>query len=396
MTIQQIKEAANTLLPQMIEIRRHLHTEPELSFEEHKTAAFIQCKLDDLKIPWSALCDTGVVGLIKGDLPGESAVALRADIDALPITELCEHSYTSSHHGIMHACGHDAHTASLLGTAAILKRMTSQFAGSIKLIFQPAEEKLPGGAQAMINAGVLKNPTPQIIIGQHCDPSIRTGEIGICAGRHMASMDELTITVTGTGGHAALPHKNVDPVMIAAQILVSLQQLVSRMANPTTPTVLSIGKIVADGAINIIPDKVLMQGTFRTFDESWRKEAHIKMRQLASSIATGLGGSCKLDINYGYPVLENNVKHSESLRITAKEYLGKDKVIDSQPWTAAEDFAYYSQAMPACFYLLGVGNPEKGIAEPLHSPRFNIDEEALAVGAGLMAYIAIAQLQQLT
>ena len=392
MLIDEIKKLANQNHDAVIKHRRHLHANPELSFHEYETSAFVKARLDELGIAWKPVAGTGVVGIIKGEQPSEKVIALRADIDALPITEANNVPYCSKNNGVMHACGHDVHTSSLLGTAAILQAITNQFGGTVKLIFQPAEEKLPGGASLMIKEGVLKNPVPHAVIGQHVSPYISSGKIGIRKGKFMASMDEIFVTVHGKGGHGAQPHKNIDPVMIAAQILVSLQQIVSRMANPTVPTVLSFGKVIANGAINVIPDDVYMEGTFRTLDEGWRTDAHARMKQIAETIAQSLGGSCDFIIKKGYPFLVNEDKLTEQVAYFAEEYLGKENVKEIDIWMAAEDFAYYSQLSDSCFYMLGIENKERGIVSSLHTPTFDIDEDALATSTGRMAYLAIKQL----
>jgi amidohydrolase len=389
---EQIQQQAREILPQVIRDRRHLHQHPELSFREYETAAYIKRRLDEMNIPWKAITETGIVALVTGEHPSEQVVALRADMDALPIAEMNSSDYVSANGGVMHACGHDAHTASLLGTAAILKKLSKNFGGTVKLIFQPGEEKLPGGASLLIREGVLENPHPSAVFGQHVMPSIEVGKIGIRKGKHMASMDELLVTVRGKGGHGAQPQQNIDPVMITAQILVALQQIVSRMADPAMPTVLSFGKVIANGAINVIPDEVYLEGTFRTFSESWRDEAHEKMKKLAESIAVGMGGSCDFRIIKGYPFLVNDDKLAEQVITLAGEYLGKENVLPVDVWMAAEDFAYYSQERASCFYLLGTGNAGKGIKASLHSPRFDIDEQALSLSTGLMAYLAIKRM----
>jgi amidohydrolase len=390
---QQIKQLATKIFPQVIRDRRHLHQNPELSFQEFGTSAYVKSRLDDMQIPWKAIAGTGIEALVHGGLASDEVLALRADMDALPIAEMNNCPYRSETPGLMHACGHDAHTASLLGTAWILKQISPQWAGTVKLIFQPGEEKLPGGASLLIREGILENPSPSAIIGQHVMPSLETGRIALRKGKHMASMDELSVTVKGRGGHGAQPHRNIDPVMIAAQILVALQQLVSRMANPAVPNVLSFGKLIAAGAINVIPDEVLMEGTFRSFSEEWRLEAHQRMRQLAESIAAGFGGSCDFRIAKGYPVLTNEEKLTAQITALAGTYLGPGNVTEAEIWMASEDFAYYSQHRDSCFYLLGTGNPGKGTQASLHSPFFDIDEDALLLSTGLMAYIAACRLQ---
>jgi amidohydrolase len=387
--LQLIKQTANEIHPSVVENRQHLHAHPELSFHEYETSSFVKARLNEMDIAWESIADTGIVATIKGDLPSDQVLAMRADMDALPIKEANQVNYVSQNSGVMHACGHDAHTSSLLGTAHILKSIKSQFGGTLKLIFQPGEEVLPGGASLMIKEGVLNAPRPSAVIGQHVSPVVDAGKIAIRKGKFMASMDEIFITVRGKGGHGAQPHENVDPVIIAAHILVALQQIVSRAANPTLPTVLSFGKLIANGAINVIPDEVYIEGTFRALDESWRSEAHGRIKKMAESIAKSMGGKCEVRINRGYPFLINEENLTGQVRVFAEEYLGKENVIDADLWMAAEDFAWYSQAVDSCFYLLGIRNKEKGIMSSLHTPTFNIDEAALALSTGLMAYIAM-------
>ena len=390
---EEIKTLSRQIHGDVVNTRRHLHRHPELSFQEHKTSLFIKGKLDALGIPWQPMAGTGVVAMIAGKPDSDSVLALRADIDALPIQEKNVTDYASQNAGVMHACGHDFHTASLLGTAAILQNLRDKFSGKIKLIFQPGEEVLPGGASIMIKEGVLNNPTPTAIIGQHAMPRLEAGKIGIRSGKHMASMDAVIIRVNGRGGHAAEPHNNIDPVVISSQIIIALQQIVSRMANPGEPTVLSFGKVIANGAINVIPDEVYIEGTFRAMNEAWRNEAHKRMKQMAEGIATSMGATCNLEIIRGYPFLINEKKLTEQVKLFATEYLGAENVLDEDIWMAAEDFAYYSQEADSCFYLCGVGNQANGITSWLHTPTFDIDETALEVSAGLMAYVAVRKLE---
>ena len=392
MLTEDIKQLSNEIHGYVIENRRYLHAHPELSFQEYETSSFVKTRLDEMNIAWEPIAGTGIVALIKGVKPSEQVVALRADMDALPIKEVNQVEYVSQNTGVMHACGHDAHTSSLLGTARILKSIRSEFGGTVKLIFQPGEEKLPGGASLMIKEGILNTPQPSAVIGQHVSPMVDAGKIAIRKGKFMASMDEIFITVHGKGGHGAQPHQNIDPVIIAAHILVALQQIVSRAANPTLPTVLSFGKLIANGAINVIPDEVYIEGTFRTLNESWRAEAHERIKKMAQNIAEGMGGWCDVKIVRGYPFLINEENLSLQVRSFAEEYLGTENVIDADLWMAAEDFAWYSQAAASCFYLLGIRNKEKGIVSSLHTPTFNIDENALALSTGLMAYIAMRRL----
>jgi amidohydrolase len=392
MNKERIQTLANDIFEKVVGMRRHIHANPELSFKEFQTSAYIQDQLKDWGIPFSSLANTGVVGIIKGDLPSEQVIALRADMDALPIQEANDKPYVSKNPGVMHACGHDVHSSSLLGTAYILNSLKAEFGGTIKLIFQPAEELLPGGASIMIKEGVLENPKPHHIIGQHVMPLIESGKVGFRSGIYMASTDELYVTVHGKGGHGAQPHQNIDPVLITAHILVALQQVVSRNADPRLPTVLSFGKVNANGATNIIPNEVKMEGTFRTLNEDWRKQALILMKKMAEGIAESMGGRCEFTILHGYPFLINEEKLTANARAYAQEYLGAENVLDLDIWMAAEDFAYYSQVTDACFYRLGTGNPAKNTLNSVHTPNFDIDEDALKNSTGLMAYMALKQL----
>ncbi|HRE50774.1 MAG TPA: M20 family metallopeptidase [Flavitalea sp.] len=389
---EEIKQLAKDLHAQAIRNRRHLHAHPELSFQEYETSAFVKTKLDEIGIPWQAIAGTGITAIVKGDLPSDKIIALRADMDALPITETNQVDYASQRNGVMHACGHDAHTSSLLNVAAILHSLKNKFGGTVKLLFQPGEEILPGGASLMIKEGALENIKPSAVIGQHVSPMIPVGKIGIRKGKFMASMDEIRVKVKGRGGHGAQPHQNIDPVIITAHILTALQQIVSRMAKPTLPTVLSFGKVIANGAINVIPDEVYLEGTFRTVEESWRDEAHVRMKKMAENIAESMGGSCEFNIVRGYPFLINNERLTENIIGHVEAFVGKENVIEPDVWMAAEDFAMYSQTIDACFYLLGIRNEERGIVSSLHTPGFDIDEQALDLGPGLMAYIAVKQL----
>jgi len=389
---ERIQQLAAEVFDATIQNRRHLHAHPELSYKEHETVAFVAAKLDELGISYQKMANTGLVALIKGEKPSDEVVALRADMDALPIEEANEVPYKSTKPGVMHACGHDAHTASLLGTAAILQQMKSEFGGTVKLIFQPAEEVLPGGASLMIKEGVLDNPKPKAVFGQHVMPLIEAGKVGFRSGKYMASTDELYVTVKGKGGHGAQPQQNIDPVIITAHMLVALQQIVSRVADPKLPSVLSFGKVIANGATNVIPNEVKLEGTFRTLDEKWRDEAHTKMKKMAEGIAESMGGSCEFEIRKGYPFLVNEEKLTEQAKVYAQEYLGKENVIDLDIWMAAEDFAYYSQVADACFYRLGTRNEARGITSSVHTPTFDIDEQAFAISTGLMAYLALKRL----
>lgn len=391
---QRIKELSDKYFDEVVAIRRHIHANPELSFFEEKTAQFIQNKLDEIGVPYlDNFAGHGIVVKIEGKNPTKKIIALRADIDALPITEANDISYKSTNEGIMHACGHDAHTANLLGAIKILNELKNEFEGTIKCIFQPAEEKFPGGASLMIKDGVLKNPEPTIIIGQHVHPPLDVGKVGFASGKYMASADEIFMTVHGKGGHAAAPRNFTDTILMTSQIIVALQQVVSRLAPPATPTVLSFGKINSVGGYNnIIPDAVKLDGTFRTMEESWRYEAHEHIRRIVNSTATAFGGTVDLQINVGYPHLINEPELTERCRAFAKDFLGDEKVEDLPIRMGAEDFAYYSHQIPGCFYRLGIRNEAKGINSGLHTATFNIDENAFKTGVGLMAWLAICEL----
>lgn len=389
----KIKELASKYASDIVLDRRHLHSNPELSFEEYNTSKYVAGKLKDFNIEVAeGIATTGIVGIIKGKNPEKKTIALRADMDALPILEANNVPYKSKNEGVMHACGHDVHTSSLLGTARILQQLKSEFEGTVKLIFQPGEEKIPGGASLMIKENVLENPKPKNILGQHVMPSIPVGKVGFREGMYMASADEIYITVKGKGGHAAMPDKNIDPILIASHIIIALQQIISRNCDPKIPSVLSFGKFIANGATNVIPNEVKIEGTFRTLNEVWRKEAHQKMKKMAECIAEGMGGECEFIILNGYPYLQNAPELTAKMKNSAVDYLGADNVIDLDLWMAAEDFAYYSQVIDACFYRLGVRNEAKGITSGVHTPTFDIDESALEIGAGLMAWLAVTEL----
>ncbi|MCA6074370.1 M20 metallopeptidase family protein [Fulvivirga sedimenti] len=388
--LDKIKGLAKELHPEVIRLRRHLHAHPELSYQEFETARFVADTLKSMGLePVEGIAGTGVTALIEGRNPSSRTIALRADLDALPIAEKNDVPYKSTKEGIMHACGHDVHTSSLLGTAMILSRLRDEFEGTVKLIFQPGEEKNPGGASLMIKEGVLESPRPDYIFGQHVMPLMPVGKIGFKPGMYMASADEIYLTVHGKGGHGALPEMAIDPVLIASHIIVGLQQVISRNANPKKPSVLTFGKVIANGATNIIPDKVEIAGTFRALDEEWRAKAHVLIRQMAEHIALGMGGSCDVNIDRGYPFLKNDEALTARARNFAEAYVGKDNVIDLDIWMGAEDFSYYSQELPACFYRLGTRNEARGITSYVHTPTFDIDEAALEIGIGLMAWMAI-------
>lgn len=388
--IDQIKKIASKHLAETIKSRRFLHQNPELSFKEYNTSEYIQSILTKNKIPFTnGHVETGIIATIEGENPMDHEVLLRADMDALPILEENKVDYCSINKGKMHACGHDVHSASLIGTALILNELKSNFNGTIKLVFQPGEEKIPGGAKLMIKEGLLQN-NPQACIAQHVYPDLPTGKVGFRSGTYMASADEIYVTIKGKGGHAALPHLLNDPILMASQIVTNLQQIVSRYNKPDNPSVLSFGYVKADGETNIIPDIVTLKGTFRTFDETWRFKAHNKMKEIANSICEAAGGSCDFDIKVGYPFLVNDENITKLSSDAAQKFLGVENVVDLDLRMTSEDFAFISQKSPSCFYRLGTGDGKS--IRRLHTSTFDIDEKCLSISSGLMAYIALKQI----
>lgn len=391
--LEKIKSLSNTYSQEVVALRRHLHENPELSYQEYNTARFVAQALRSFGIePTEGVATTGLVVDIKGKNPGKKTIALRADMDALPITEANDVPYKSKNIGVMHACGHDVHTSSLLGTAKILNEVKDQFEGTVRLLFQPGEEKNPGGASLMIKDGALKNPAPASIIGQHVFPLLPVGKIGFREGMYMASSDEIYLKVIGKGGHGAAPELTIDPVVIASHIIIALQQVISRNASPKQPTVLTFGKISGGTAVNIIPDEVTIDGTFRAMNEAWRTEGLKKIKKMAESIAEGMGGKCEVTISHGYPYLENNPEITRRIKQAAEVYVGKENVVDIDITLGSEDFAFYSHVVPASFYRLGTRNEAKGITSYVHTPTFDIDEDALKIGPGLMAWMAVQEL----
>lgn len=383
-------DKAEELYPFIKDIREHLHKNPELSFKEHETSKYISQRLADLRLSHeTGWADTGIVGVLGS---GPRTLALRADIDALPITEANDVPYKSQKPGIMHACGHDVHSASMMGALALLS-LIKDLPGKVKYIFQPGEEKNPGGASLLIKEGVLENPKVDGIFGQHVYPDLAYGKVGFRPGMYMASCDEIYIEISGKGGHGALPHKAVDPIYVASEIVVTLQNIVSRKANATIPTVLSFGKFIGDGATNVIPSKVILEGTFRTFNEEWRKDAHNLIRKQVMGIAASLDATASVKIDVGYPFLSNNEALTNKASSWAKELLGPENVVDLDMRMTAEDFSFYSQQVPACFYRLGVRNEAKNIVHGVHHPNFDIEPEALKTGMATMAYMAYRYLR---
>ena len=394
MNKKTISELTEKYFSKIVEIRRHLHAHPELSFQEFNTAKYISSILTENKIQHKiGIAGTGIVAEIKGKNSSEKVLTLRADMDALPIQEANTINYCSTIPGVMHACGHDVHTALVLGAVLILNEIKDELKSTIRILFQPGEEKLPGGASLMIKEGVLKNPVPEAIVGQHVFPELETGKVGFRTGMYMASADEIYITVTGKGGHAALPKHYNNPILAASALLLKLQEVFMKNSTNSVPdnipTVLAFGKIIANGATNIIPDEVRVEGTFRTMNEEWRKSAHLLMNEIALEVEKEYQLKINFQIEKGYPFLVNEEKITSYWKNSAIEFLGSANVVDLELRMTAEDFAWYSQEIPACFYRLGTRNESQGIISSVHTSKFNIDEEALKIGAGLMAYGAI-------
>ncbi|MEO8171963.1 MAG: M20 family metallopeptidase [Sediminibacterium sp.] len=384
---EKIKSLAKQYLEEFIAVRHHLHANPELSYQEFETSKFVQSKLSSFGIPFEVKATTGVLGMIKGKNPDSRVIALRADMDALPIQEENELTYKSKNAGVMHACGHDVHTTILLGAAKILNELKDEWEGTIKLIFQPGEERNPGGASFMIKDGVLENPKPQGIFGLHVHPGLDLGKLSFRKGRVMASADEIYITIKSKGGHAAAPHLTADTVLIASHLIVSLQQIISRNNNPTSPSVLSICSIQGGHTTNVIPSEVKLMGTFRAMDETWRYKAHELIRKLATGLVESMGAEIDLHIDVGYPTVDNDPTLTDKAWNLADEYMGKENVSETEMRMGAEDFGYYTQVIPGCFYRLGVRNTEQGIIHNVHTPKFNIDERAIETGMGMMAWL---------
>ena len=380
-----IKQLAKEYAPQFINIRRHLHAHPELSYQEFETSKYIQQRLQQYNIPFEVKANTGVIGLIEGKNPGSRIVALRADMDALPIIEENDVPYKSTRNGVMHACGHDVHTTCLLGAALILSETKNEWEGTVKLIFQPGEEKNPGGASLLINEGVLNNPAPECIFALHVNPQLEVGKLSYRAGKVMASADELYFTIRSKGGHAAAPHLTADTILIASTLIVNLQQVISRNRDPLSPSVLSITSFQGGHTTNVIPSEVKLMGTFRAMDEGWRFKAHDIIRKLSTELVHSMGAELDLHIDVGYPTVYNNEQLNITARKIAERYMGASSVEETEIRMGAEDFGYYSQKIPGCFFRLGTANKANGITAGVHTPRFNIDENAIEIGIGIMA-----------
>ncbi len=382
----KIAALADKYYERVLELRRHLHANPELSWNENNTAALVADELRKLGFEvQTGVAKTGVVALLRGNNPDSKCIALRADMDALPINEQSDKPYCSTKPGVMHACGHDVHISNLLGAAMILAELKGEIGGTYKFIFQPSEEKIPSGADAMVKEGVLNNPKVDKIFGLHVTPELEAGKVGFCAGRFMASSDEIYLTVHGKGGHAAQPQKLVNPLLIAADILMATKDI----TDLNVPVVLSFGKIEGKGATNVVPDTVEIAGTLRCFDETLRAKMQQELTDLFMSIAAKHGGTCEVNILKGYPVLVNDIDATNAAKISARQYMGDAQVVDMPIRMGSEDFAYYTHHVPACFYRLGTGNDAKGTTKGLHTPSFDIDEVVLRQSTGLLAWLAV-------
>lgn len=382
---QKIKELARQMAPEFISIRRHLHAHPELSYQEFETSAFIQQKLTEYNIPFEVKATTGVIGVIEGKNPSSRVVALRGDMDALPITEENDVDYKSTKPGIMHACGHDVHTSCLLGAAKILSQTKDEWEGTVKFLFQPGEEKNPGGASLLIKEKALENPKPECIFALHVNPQLEVGKLSFRAGKVMASADELYFTIRSKGGHAAAPHLTVDTILVASHLVVALQQIISRNRDPLYPSVLSITSFQGGFTTNVIPSEVKLMGTFRAMDEEWRFKAHDIIRKLATELVESMGAEIDLHIDVGYPTVYNNEALNSLAKKIALDFMGGTNVEETEIRMGAEDFGFYSQLLPGCFFRLGTANKNKGIIAGVHTPKFNIDESAIETGIGIMA-----------
>lgn len=394
---KELNTKIETIFPKIVAIRRHIHQHPELSFQEYETSAYIQQQLGELGIPFEIVAQTGVVAVLTGQKSAsDDIVVLRADIDALPIDEQNDVGYKSKNSGVMHACGHDFHTANLLGAASILNDYKTEFSGKIVLLFQPAEEKIPGGAIQVLESGILESfgGTIKAVLGLHVSPRVSVGKVGLRSGRFMASSDEFYFTIKGRGGHAAEPHRAVDPIMIGAQLLATLQQVVSRKANPDVPSVLTFGRFIGDGAANVIPEEVKLAGTFRTMDEVWRKEALEMVAEIAATLPVSLGAKVEVEVRHGYPALYNDPALTQKVKTIIAETMGNSVPQDLEIWMAAEDFAYYSYRYPAVFMLIGTNNDDSATQYGLHNSQFNLDEKAFETSIAVLVNAAISLLNE--
>ena len=392
--IEAIRQLAADNFTEWQRIRHHIHAHPELSFEEYNTAAFISAQLNEWGIAHqTGVTGTGIVGVLEGRTAGNRCIAIRAELDALPIKELNTTNYISTIDGVMHACGHDVHATSLLAVLYILKKLKNDWEGQIKFIFQPGEEKHPGGGSLMIAAGVLDNPKVDAVLGMHVYPTLPSGYVGFRSGQYMAATDEIHITIHGKGGHAALPHQTIDPVTIAAQVITALQQVVSRKSNPVSPSVLSFGMIAGGTVNNVIPDNVILAGTLRTMNEAWREEAHKLISGIVHNICAAFGATATIAIPKGYPSLFNDPAFTSIAENLAKEYLGDDQVKTLDLRMTADDFAFYSHKVPGCFFRIGTSRNNEEFTASVHNPHFDIHEEAMITAIGTMAWVVVNALK---
>ena len=385
----EFKVLSDSTLDFTKKIYRHLHHYPELSFQEHETSCYIQRTLAEMNIPFRAgIAGTGILARIEGKNPEKKVIALRADMDALPIQENTALPFASCKENVMHACGHDAHIASLLGAAKILHTLRNDFEGTILLVFQPGEEKSPGGADVMLQEGIFDDIQPELMIAQHVSVDYNTGEVGFLSGKIMASADEIHITIRGKGGHGALPHLCNDTVLAASQTIVSLQQVKSRLCPPFVPMTLTFGKLIADGATNVIPNEVTLSGTFRTLDENWRATAKTHIRRIIQETCAAYGCTAEIDMPQGYPCVINDEEITAKAKEFAEEFAGKENIKNLAVRMTSEDFGFFSQKYPSCFYRFGIKGADNQTSGGLHTATFQIDEEALKTGAGGLAWIA--------
>ncbi len=391
--IDRIKQAVARLQPELVRLRRHLHAQPELSFQERSTMAFVAGRLQEAGISFrDGVAGTGVIASLVGEAgKSDGVIALRADIDALPINEQNTCDYRSTNAGVMHACGHDAHTAMVLGAGLVLHELRKEWSGTVQLVFQPGEEKIPGGASLLLKENAFGARLPDAIMGQHVTPELAVGKIGFHEGPFMASSDELYVTVKGRGGHAALPERLIDPIMIMARLLPQLKEEFAAF-RPSEKTVLAFGRVEALGATNVVPDEVRIAGTLRAFNEELRDELHMWLPKRAQEICASMGGSCEFEVRRGYPVLVNDAALTQRMRLAATDYLGADNVVDMDQRMGSEDFAFYTHVMPGCFFRLGTGARGETSPRGLHTPTFDIDEDALGIGCGVMVVGALKEL----
>ena len=398
-TIERVKERVTEIFPELVAVRRHLHRHPELSYQEFETTEYIISQLTDLGIEVARPLETGCVGIIKGGNPGEKVVALRADIDALPIREEGEYKseFLSENEGVAHCCGHDVHTTNLLGAARLLAELRSEIEGTILLVFQPGEEKLPGGGRLLCETGFLQDQGVQAMYGLHTNPNYGPGEVICKEGPFMARPDEFEITLKGVGGHAAAPHEAVDPIVAGAQLVSAIQSIVSRNINPNEPAVVTVGKFDGGTAHNIIPEKVEMLGTIRTFSRETSLRIADRIEALTKGIAEGMGGSYQFTMNEGYPAVVNTEWCAEKIAEVGSSLKGNDHVLRlDQPIMAGEDFSFYQQHFPGAFFFLGSGSEQSGAVYPWHHPKYNADEECIKTGAAMLTLLGLADIPHKT